>query len=1163
MSYLSVDHLIIYAILLITVIIGFRTGRGVKDIREYAIANRMFGTAALVLTWLATDVAGETILDMTSSVRTTGIVQILATFGGWGIAMLVQAFFFAPKFVHFNNCITMGDVMGQLYKGPSQVITGILGFFTAMCIAGMELTVLGLIFEAFLGIDYYWGVAIGGMLLVTYTVYGGIKSVTYTDLFQFLVLLVVLPIITVTALKQAGGIKQIFMQVPTTQFQVFNHPQKAHYLSLFLTLSIFQFTVIDPALIQRMLMGRTKQQLRNQFFIIAASLFGVMLTLLVLGLASIVLYPNDPEISILLHIILNILPIGLKGLAAAGFFAINMATFNSFLHAAGLTLVHDVIMPLYNRTGKTLNELPWTRYITVLIGFIAIAVGLMRKDDLYNFVLVSYRFTGPLLAFPLFAGVWGLKPDRYAFYIASVATLVVFFIAKFFLSEENQYIATLISVIANGIIFLGIHAINNKGFVVIKRTEEKEQEYLWQPWHKYILVSLKQLLPTPQRIVTYSQRQVAKYGASYILLGVFCIINYLVPYFMWDHDTPASYNLMLYLRFIAVIACGLLVVKDKWPSMLLPYLPTFWHLTLLYCIPFMGTVMFILAQGSIEWLINVALSITLLIVLVDWASFIILSLLGVALGLLFYGQVIGPIHINLNFSTAYLLIYQGIFATLIGLLFARRKQQSFDQLATEHQSLKATDQENREALLETFKEKVRLLKTLKRAGIRELSQVVKLVRELRTQGKEVFKESQLLNKIVQQLEDTITPMAVTLEKVENRATAYLRLEVKAITIKQLIEQIKEQLPKQNLRFLLHTHHQEIVCDPTLIRKTLVNTLNCLKPATDEHQIIWIGLQDTTLAYPLHSFKQPYVKTVSAIGFTITTQPTVPPIEKTYEAQMDGRGSCLPMPETPQDFLLATNQRIIKAHYGYTNIDLAKTSMDDTYRYIIPVQLSEVRPPDMNDPYMELGADLVRADDTYPGAREQEEAFLAAVQQRTKANLDAVKTALEMIKWYHGPKKRLSGEPYYLHPLAVAQIVLDYNQDEATIVGALLHDTVEDTPMLLENIEMMFGPDVVGIVDGVTHFECLKESFYKVKLSTHENMVTLLEVEDKRVLYVKIADRMHNMRTIEGHRSYAKKRQIAEETLQFFAPLAKALGLEEVVKELKERSLEVLNQAGLD
>jgi SSS family solute:Na+ symporter len=151
---------------------------------------------------------------MTGSVRSIGILQPLAVFGGCTIAMFMQALFFAPKTVNFPNCLTMGDIMGQLYKGPSQVITGTLGFFNALCIAGMELTVLGLLCEGMLGIDYRWAVGLGGTLLVLYATHGGIKAVAFTDVFQFLTLLVVLPMITVTALREAGGIKHVCRYQP-------------------------------------------------------------------------------------------------------------------------------------------------------------------------------------------------------------------------------------------------------------------------------------------------------------------------------------------------------------------------------------------------------------------------------------------------------------------------------------------------------------------------------------------------------------------------------------------------------------------------------------------------------------------------------------------------------------------------------------------------------------------------------------------------------------------------------------------------------------------------------------------------------------------------------------------------------------------------------------
>ena len=164
----------------------------------------------------------------------------------------------------------------------------------------------------------------------------------------------------------------------------------------------------------------------------------------------------------------------------------------------------------------------------------------------------------------------------------------------------------------------------------------------------------------------------------------------------------------------------------------------------------------------------------------------------------------------------------------------------------------------------------------------------------------------------------------------------------------------------------------------------------------------------------------------------------------------------------------------------------------------------------------------------------------------------------MIKEYHGPVRRKSGEPFYLHPLAVAHIVLDYSKDEATVLGALLHDTVEDTSLTADQVEILFNKEVRGIVEGVTHFNSQRSTFYKVKLSPYENIRMLLEASDQRVLYVKIADRMHNMRTIQ-YKPYPRQRRTSEETLLFFVPLAEKLGLKKASSELKKLCFAVLTQ----
>jgi Na+/proline symporter len=1143
----DLDYLVIGVFLLVTLIVGFRAGRGVGDLRTYAIGNKKFGTAALVLTFLATEVGGQGAINLAGEIGTVGIIVML-TFLSIPLSHITQALWIAPKIVRFDQCLTMGDVMRTLYGRPTQVIAGVFGCIIAICCAGSEVVMLGVVSESLLGIDARLGIIIGGLLLTLYVVHGGIKSVTTTDVLQFLVLLVLLPVLVATALEHAGGIKAVFTHIPTAQRALGSHPKFSYYSGLFLFIAVFNVEVIDPALIQRMLMAKNAQQLRQMFLTLAGLFTVLFLLFMTLSTTGHQLYPTLSAAELIPHMIKELLPVGLRGLMMAGIIAVVMASADSYLHAAGVTLVHDVLQPICAYRAIKIDEMRWVRYTTLLAGLLIIGLGLAHSEELYDLIFMHLEFAAPLLVFPFFAGVLGLKPERRAFYASAVVTLSTFTLGKLWLPEEVSHFLPIVCVVASGIVFFGVHFVIHNGFVVVKLSIQQDaEERLWKPRSQDLVAYLRQSIPTPRRIVQYSRRQVDKYGAPYILFGAFCCINFTLPYFMWEHASRDSYDLMLYLRVWGGLACGLLIVRDKWPNSLLPYLPTFWHLTLLYCLPFTSTVMFLLTQGSAEWLINVAITIMFLIVLVDWLSFVILSVLGVALGCLFYQLVIGPINLRLDFSTGYLLVYQAIFATLIGLIFARRKQLRFDRLAINNQMLLELDLINQDRLLESFKEKVRIIQTLKHAGIQNLLQIARIIKDLRVKDHDTP-----LSEVTSQIEFTLIPMALQLQAIEHRATDYLRLHVETCTIQAFLEQVQAQLlaqsHQQGVHYQVHTRYKELEGDISRLVTLVVSSITSLRKKYDQTTPIWVVVEDTQLHYALSSVQAHYVKKIAALRFAVATHAKVTPPQESYTAQMDGHPFATP--DDAQALVALENQRIVRAHYGHSGVG------SDLYYCVIPVYLREVRPTDMDKPYMELGITPTRANDRYPGAQEQEQEFLNAVRQRTQAHLETVKTVLELIKWYHGPVCRQTGEPFYLHPLAVARIVLDYDQEEATILAALLHDTVEDTHMLLEHIEAVFGEETAGIVDKVTHLESGQGSFYKIKLSAEENILMLLESGDDRAMYVKIADRMHNMRTIQG-KSVASQERIAKETLQFFVPQAQRLGLHEAAKELQERSMAVL------
>jgi GTP diphosphokinase / guanosine-3',5'-bis(diphosphate) 3'-diphosphatase len=151
---------------------------------------------------------------------------------------------------------------------------------------------------------------------------------------------------------------------------------------------------------------------------------------------------------------------------------------------------------------------------------------------------------------------------------------------------------------------------------------------------------------------------------------------------------------------------------------------------------------------------------------------------------------------------------------------------------------------------------------------------------------------------------------------------------------------------------------------------------------------------------------------------------------------------------------------------------------------------------------------------------------------------------------HGSQKRHSGDPYFAHPIEVAGILTDYKMDTATIVAGLLHDTIEDTEATREEISRMFGEQIADLVEGVTKLSQLELISEENKQAQNLQKFILAMSRDVRVLLVKLADRLHNMRTLKYLPTEDKRRRIALETLEIYGPLARRIGMERMARELE-------------
>ncbi|HTK84320.1 MAG TPA: bifunctional (p)ppGpp synthetase/guanosine-3',5'-bis(diphosphate) 3'-pyrophosphohydrolase [Patescibacteria group bacterium] len=185
-----------------------------------------------------------------------------------------------------------------------------------------------------------------------------------------------------------------------------------------------------------------------------------------------------------------------------------------------------------------------------------------------------------------------------------------------------------------------------------------------------------------------------------------------------------------------------------------------------------------------------------------------------------------------------------------------------------------------------------------------------------------------------------------------------------------------------------------------------------------------------------------------------------------------------------------------------------------------------------------------------------------IQQVKSYNPDvdtgAINAAVDYAVKMHDGQKRASGEPYYTHPVEVACILADMRMDIATIQTAILHDTLEDTKATPEEIKAKFGDEVLMLINGVSKLTRIESQTVEGKQAENFRKLVLAMSEDIRILLVKLADRLHNMRTLHHFNNEDKKRRIARETLEIYAPLAERIGLHKIKEELEDLAFGHLN-----
>jgi SSS family solute:Na+ symporter len=289
----------------------------------------------------------------------------------------------------------------------------------ALCagIVGAQVGGIGLVFEVFLGMSKLYGILIGCGIVIAYSTVGGMKAVIYTDVIQFIVLVIGLPITLILGVMHVGGWSTIVEAVPTSHFTLLGPKTWVAFISLFLTFLLGETLV--PPYVQRLLIGKNTQETAKGTY--ASGLLSIPF-FLITGAIGLVAYTMDASIdpnTAMPYVIHNVLPIGLKGIVVMGIVSIVMSSADSFLNGASVAFVNDIVQPLRGEKLSDALGLRWVMGTNLIVGLASVWFALSIPSIL-DILIYAYNFWAPTILVPLAWTILGFSTSTRAMVVASL-----------------------------------------------------------------------------------------------------------------------------------------------------------------------------------------------------------------------------------------------------------------------------------------------------------------------------------------------------------------------------------------------------------------------------------------------------------------------------------------------------------------------------------------------------------------------------------------------------------------------------------------------------------------------------------------------------------------------------------------------------------------------
>ena len=414
------DVVMVVCYLIITLILGIIVARKVKTFEEFAIGSRRYPTVVIGMTICATLIGGGSSMGTATEVFKFGIIVMLAKYGV-SCGALVIALVFVPRMGRFFGMLSVGEIMKDMYNEPIGIITGMCGVLLCVGRVAAQVMALGFVVQYLFGYSETIGILSSAIILVIYSSLGGVRSIVFTDILQFIALFITIPMVLNLGLKKIGGYTGIVDALPAHYLDVYPDGRTfIKYLAVFVYMSI---PMLTPPFTQRILMSKSIDQAKKSFVLMACTDF---LFTTIAGTIGLIAYVYNSEIapnSAFLNIMYDLQYV-FKGLGVIGMLSVIMSTADSYLNSASVCLVHDVLNPL-NLCTRPNQKLQAARIATLVVGGMSITMALYF-ENIFELAIYASNFWGPIVVGPLLIGILGFKITNYQCLAAMILGVIVF-----------------------------------------------------------------------------------------------------------------------------------------------------------------------------------------------------------------------------------------------------------------------------------------------------------------------------------------------------------------------------------------------------------------------------------------------------------------------------------------------------------------------------------------------------------------------------------------------------------------------------------------------------------------------------------------------------------------------------------------------------------------